>query len=150
MADQKDVRHLPSPLRVDFGHPESKNTILNQFRMKNSFFTLFFREDSESLQISEISRTFRSRTNRAKRFMPFGVQKKGLILRDFHEKLKKNSHGKVHLLHISCSLCCSIFPKMTLFQIQKNKIDFFYFYRFSRFSFSRIIPFFESEFVRGN
>ena len=60
MADQKDVRHLPSPLRVDFGHPESKNTILNQFRMKNSFFTLFFREDSESLQISEISASNKS------------------------------------------------------------------------------------------
>ena len=60
MADQKDVRHLPSPLRVDFGHPESKNTILNQFRMKNSFFTLFFREDSESPQVSKISASNKS------------------------------------------------------------------------------------------
>ena len=60
MADQKDVRHLPSPLRVDFGHPESKNTILNQFRMKNSFFTLFFREDSEGFQVSEISTSNKS------------------------------------------------------------------------------------------
>ena len=47
MADQKDVRHLPSPLRVGFGHSESKNTILNRFWVKNAFFTLFSKDDSE-------------------------------------------------------------------------------------------------------
>ena len=62
MADQKDVRHLSSPLRVDFGHRESKNTIFNQFRMKNAFITLFFREvwTRRSSQVSEISASNKS------------------------------------------------------------------------------------------
>ena len=42
MADQKDVRDLPSPLRVDFDPPGSKKCIYSNFLMKISHFWSIF------------------------------------------------------------------------------------------------------------
>ena len=60
MADQKDVRHLPSPLQVGFGHPESKNSILNRFWVKNAFLRSFSRMNQRDPQVSEISASNKS------------------------------------------------------------------------------------------
>ena len=42
MADQKDVRHLPSPIDLAFDHPEWENMIFEPFSDENSFFKVFF------------------------------------------------------------------------------------------------------------
>ena len=42
MADQKDVRDLPSPLGVDFDLPGSKKCIFSNFLMKISHFWSIF------------------------------------------------------------------------------------------------------------
>ena len=55
MADQKDVRDLPSPLGVDFDLPGSKKGIFSNFLMKISHFWSIFAGLQGDPPIPEIS-----------------------------------------------------------------------------------------------
>ena len=60
MADQKDVRDLPSPLEVDFDLPESKKGIFPEFLMKIYHFWSIFTGLQGGSVIPEISSSNKS------------------------------------------------------------------------------------------
>ena len=60
MADQKDVRDLPSPLGVDFDLSESKKCIFSNFLMKISHFWSIFAGTQGGSLMPEISSSNKS------------------------------------------------------------------------------------------
>ena len=60
MADQKDVRDLPSPLGVDFDLSESKKCIFSNFLMKISHFWSIFAGLQGGLLMPDISSSNKS------------------------------------------------------------------------------------------
>ena len=89
----------------------------------------------------EIWRTFRSRTNRAKRFMPFGVQKNDLFWEIFMKNWKKNYMEKYIYYTFPAVYSAPFFQKWLFFRFRKIESIFFTFIDFRNFHFH------ESEFL---